>query len=183
MRICVLLLALLGLSFAAEKANDTLSISSLPEGAQVEWNRKVIGTTPLDYKVGEYAFNSRKSSLFSKHLSQPVVLRVSKEGYVPKEITITKEMIWRSLNGRNAFSFYIIISNHLQVDLDKIAAVHAALTNADVVKLKTAGFSDELIIDKITSQPAAFSLEFDDLVDLREAGVSDAIIQAMMHAK
>src|SRR5437016_4259235 len=140
MKSSVLLLALLGVSFAADKANDTLSISSLPEGAQIEWNRKIIGTTPLAYKVGEYAFNSRKTSLFSKRLSQPVVLRVTKDGYVPKELTITNEMHWRSLNGQNGFNYYVIPSNHLHVDLDRIAAVHAALTNADIVKLKTAGF-------------------------------------------
>jgi hypothetical protein len=49
--------------------------------------------------------------------------------------------------------------------------------------LKDAGFGDELIIDKINTAPAAFRLEFNDLVALRKAGVSDAVIQAMMHAK
>jgi hypothetical protein len=180
-----LLVALLGVSvsFAGEEANDTLTVSSLPDGAQVEWNRKLIGTTPLTRKVGEYAFNSRKASLFSKRLDQPVVLRVSKEGYVTKEITITKEMLWQSLNGQNRFVFFVITSNSFQVDLDKIAAVHAALTNADVIKLKAAGFGDDLIIDKINNNPAAFRLELDDLVELHKAGISDAIIQAMLHAK
>jgi hypothetical protein len=183
MRIRALLLVLLGVSFGAEKANDTLAITSLLDGAQVEWNRKVIGTTPLTYKVGEYAFNAKKTSLFSKRLSAPVVLRVSKEGYTAKDITITKEMLWQSLNGQNRFIFHIITSNSFQIDLDKISAVHAALTNDDVVKLKAAGFGDDLIIDKINNNPAAFKLELDDLVELHKAGISDAIIQAMMHAK
>ncbi len=133
-----------------EKSNDTLTITSIPEGAKIEWNRKVIGTTPLTYKVGEYAFNARKSNLFSKRLEQPVVLRVSKESYVTREITITKEMSWRSLNGKNRFTFHVITSNAFEIDLDKISATKAALTNADVIKLKAAGFGDDLIIDKST---------------------------------
>ena len=174
--------------FAAEralpdKANDKLMITSIPEGAQVEWNRKVIGTTPLAYKVGEYAFNTRKTSLFSKRLSQPVVLRISKEGYVAKEVTITSPRFWRSFNGRNSFEYHVISSNHCQINLDKISAAAAALTNADVLKLKAAGFSDDLIIDKINNAPSAFSLEFDDLVELHGAGISDEVIKAMMHAK
>src|ERR1039457_3318263 len=65
------------------KANDTVTIT---------FNRTVIGSTPLTYKVGEYAFNAKKTSLFSKRLSAPVVIRVSKDGYVAREVAITQEM-------------------------------------------------------------------------------------------
>jgi hypothetical protein len=54
-----------------EKAKDVVTITTTPPGATVEWNRKVIGVTPLTYKVGEYAFNARKSTLFSKRLINP----------------------------------------------------------------------------------------------------------------
>ena len=154
----------------ADKANDVLTVTSVPEGATVEWNRKVIGITPLNYPVGEYAFNARKSTIFSKRLLQPVVLRVSKEGYVSKQATITSAWTWRSLNGKLAGTFYTITSNSFQIDLHKIAAVRAPLTNADVVKLKIAGFGDDLILDKIATNPAAFHLEFDDMVELRKSG-------------
>lgn len=52
--------------------------------------------------------------------------------------------------------------------------------NADVVDLHTAGFGDDLIIDKINTTATAFRLEVSDMVELRKAGVSDAVIQAMM---
>ena len=91
-------------------------MTSIPEGATVEWNRKAIGVTPLNYPVGEYAFNARKSTIFSKRLLQPVVLRVSKDGYVTKEATITSAWTWRSLNGKLAGTFYTITSNSFQVD-------------------------------------------------------------------
>lgn len=165
----------------AQKADDTVTITSFPDGAKVEWNRKVIGTTPTTYKVGEYAFNEKKRSLLSKRLEQPVVVRISKDGYAPKELTITKEMTWTSLNGKNSYTYYIITSNTFDFQLDKTAIPTAALTNADVIKLKTTGFGDDLIIDKINSTPTAFHLGTDDLVELHNAGISDAIIQAMMH--
>jgi hypothetical protein len=160
-----------------------VTITSLPPGAQVEWNRKVIGTTPLTYKVGEFAFNSQKTSLFSKRLTQAVVLRISQDGYVAREVTITKQLLWQSLNGQNHFVYFIITSNAFEINLDKISAALAALTNADIIKLKDAGFGDELIIDRINNTPAAFTLEIDDLLALRKAGISDAVIQAMLHAK
>ncbi len=182
MKTLLLLLSITGIVFA-EKANDTLSITSLPEGAAVEYNRKVIGTTPLSYKVGEYAFNVQKSSLFSKRLSGPIVLRVSKKGYIDKEVVITKPYQWHSFNSQNHYTYFLIMSNHIQIDLDKISAKHAAMTNEDISKLHESGLSDELIIDKINHSPAAFELELDDIVSLHKAGISDAIIQAMMHAK
>ncbi len=58
----------------------------------------------------------------------------------------------------------------------------APLTNADVIKLKTAGLSDDLIIDKIKASPANFRLDTGDLVDLKRAGLSDALIGAMIKA-
>jgi PEGA domain len=49
-------------ALVAEKARDTITITTTPPGATVEWNRKIVGVTPLTFKVGEYAFNARKSS-------------------------------------------------------------------------------------------------------------------------
>jgi hypothetical protein len=56
------------------------------------------------------------------------------------------------------------------------------LTNADVIKLKTAGLGDDLIIDKIKSSPSDFRLDAGDLVELKQAGLSDALIGAMIQA-
>lgn len=58
----------------------------------------------------------------------------------------------------------------------------AALTNADVIKLKTAGLGDDLIIGKIKSSPSDFHVETGDLVELKQAGLSDALIGAMIQA-
>jgi hypothetical protein len=57
------------------------------------------------------------------------------------------------------------------------------LTNEDIIKLKDAGLSEQVIVDKIMASPAKYRLEADDLVTLKKAGISDAIITAMMHAQ
>src|SRR5665213_1912279 len=82
------------MALGGEKASDSVTITTTPPGATVEWNRKRIGVTPLTYTVGEYAFNARKVSLFSKRLSQPVVLHVSLDGFIPKDVVITNGRIW-----------------------------------------------------------------------------------------
>lgn len=57
-----------------------------------------------------------------------------------------------------------------------------ALTNKDILSLKQAGISDQLIIDKIRSSQAKYSLETSDLVALKQAGIADAVISAMIEA-
>lgn len=59
----------------------------------------------------------------------------------------------------------------------------AALTNSDILKLKSAGLSDELIIQKIGSSPANYKLDPDDLAKLKQLGLSDSVIGAMLSAQ
>jgi hypothetical protein len=99
------LFALLMLStFAfAQKAKDTVTITTTPPGATVEWNRKVIGITPITYKVGEFAFNARKSSVFSKRLDQPVNLHITLDGFNAQDVTITgNPLLWGVLTDKAA---------------------------------------------------------------------------------
>jgi|SRR5579862_48767 len=161
-------------------SSDSVTITSTPPGATVSWNRKAIGVTPLSYRVGEYAFNAHKSSLMSKRLSQPVILHVELAGFEAKDVNITQEMTWHSFNGQNSYVYYIIPVQTFDFKLDKVSAVPKTMSNDDVVKLWNAGFGDDLVIQKINSTATAFTLEIEDLVQLRKAGVSDAIIQAMM---
>jgi hypothetical protein len=57
-----------------------------------------------------------------------------------------------------------------------------SLTNADILKLKAAGLSDELISEKIKISPANFRLETSDIVELKQAGLSNEIVGAMIQA-
>jgi hypothetical protein len=61
------------------------------------------------------------------------------------------------------------------------AASAAPLTNDDVVKMAKMGFGNELIEAKINQATAVnFKLEVDDLSKLKSAGVSQAVISAML---
>lgn len=62
-----------------------------------------------------------------------------------------------------------------------VRAQDKPLTNAEIVKLAKADLGDEVIIAKIKSATAVkFDTGTDDLVKLREAGVSKAVIAAML---
>lgn len=66
--------------------------------------------------------------------------------------------------------------------LVRTKSIDPTLTEADILKLKLAGFSDELIIQKITGAPAAYDASVDELLRLKQAGLSDQVIKAMMTA-
>lgn len=55
------------------------------------------------------------------------------------------------------------------------------LTNDAVVKLVKAGLSEELIVQMIGSQPGNYKLSADDVLSLKNQGVSDKIITAMLN--
>jgi hypothetical protein len=54
------------------------------------------------------------------------------------------------------------------------------MDNADVIKLKQASFADETIIHTIDKQPANYDTSPDALVQLKNAGVSEAVINRII---
>jgi hypothetical protein len=57
-----------------------------------------------------------------------------------------------------------------------------ALTNDDILKMKTIGLSDELIVQKIKMSPSNYKLGVDELTKMKSSGLSDPVIGAMMSA-
>src|ERR1039458_10542252 len=57
----------------------------------------------------------------------------------------------------------------------------AMLTNDSIVKMVKAGLSEEIVLGSIHSQPGRYSTGADDLIALKNAGVGDKIIAAMMN--
>ncbi len=55
-----------------------------------------------------------------------------------------------------------------------------ALNNEAIVKMVKAGLSEELIISMVNTQPGNYSLTADDVIDLKQSGVTDKIIAAMV---
>jgi hypothetical protein len=63
---------------------------------------------------------------------------------------------------------------------DRSAAPSAELTNADIVQMQKAGLSEETILSKIGTSTTNFNTGTDDLIRLKEAGVSNTVINAMV---
>ena len=63
---------------------------------------------------------------------------------------------------------------------DRSAAPDAVLTNADIVQMQKASLSEETILSKIGTSTTHFNTGTQDLIRLKEAGVNDNIINAMV---
>lgn len=55
------------------------------------------------------------------------------------------------------------------------------LTNSSITRMVSAGLSDDLILQAIAAQPGQYTTDADSLVDLKEAGVSERVITAMIN--
>jgi hypothetical protein len=60
-----------------------------------------------------------------------------------------------------------------------LAGAQEALTNDAIVKMVKSGLGEDLVISMVQSQPGKYSLNPDELVKLKEAGVSEKILAAM----
>jgi len=65
---------------------------------------------------------------------------------------------------------------------EQAAQPDGTLTNNDIIKMARVKLGDSIIIAKIKASPCNFDTSVDALVKLKEAGVSDAVIQAMQDA-
>jgi hypothetical protein len=52
----------------------------------------------------------------------------------------------------------------------------------DILKLKQAGLTDEFILNKVRTENVPYQLTTSEIVELRSAGVSEAVLQAMMRS-
>lgn len=75
---------------------------------------------------------------------------------------------------------YRLASRTIPALLFCIAFAQEPLTNASIKKLTQSGFTEDVILQLIRSQPGQFSVAPDDLVALRDAGISQRVLQAMI---
>jgi hypothetical protein len=164
----------------ASDEERTVSITSEPPGAHVILNGREAGTTPLAIKAGHWAFDTRKGSAFSKHLSEPWIMEVSKDGYRTESIELTRgPFSWTSFDGRRLYQYWVLNSPSYTVALRPASRT---LRNADVLSLLKSGLGEELIIEKIKTSSCEFRTDPEDLRTLHDSGVSDALISEMMRA-
>lgn len=130
---------LLVLLCAGRATADTLSITSKPPGATVEIDGVAAGKTPFEKDYPGGYFHKTRTSMGSR-LEHPMVARISLAGYAPKEIKLTEgPMSWISLNGRNRGDYWLLKSNHFEVELQTIPEV---FTGGVTAKLSGAGSVD-----------------------------------------
>jgi len=61
-----------------------------------------------------------------------------------------------------------------------IAAAQDVLTNESVIKMVKSGLGENLVVSMVQGQPGKYSLTPDDLIKLKEAGVPDKVLGAMI---
>jgi S1-C subfamily serine protease len=139
---------------AALKAEE-LTITSNPPGATIEIDGKAIGTTPHVSKLPGGYFH-KTATVFQARLEHPVHMRISMEGYIPKDIELTEgPMRWIALNGVDHGNYYLLKDKVFNVTLNPEAKVFtsglAQASPAPQIELASAELSIESIVDKTSS--------------------------------
>jgi hypothetical protein len=112
-------LALVALSICSPRAlADTLTITSSPPGATVEINGLVSGTTPYKTEFPGGYFH-KTHSVFGSRLDHSMIVRVSMDGYLSRQVTLTDGPFqWVAVNGRHHGSYFLLKSAHFEVKLE-----------------------------------------------------------------
>lgn len=115
-------LALPALLFLAARTHaETLTITSTPPGAKVEINGLVAGTTP--YKT-EYpgGYFHKPHTVFGSRLGHSMVVRISKDGYLAQQVTITNGPFeWVAFNGRHHGNYFLLKSRRFDIKLEPVS--------------------------------------------------------------
>ncbi len=143
---------------------DTLKITSTPPGATVEINGVVVGTTPYEMKVPGGYFHKTHSA-WSTRLEHAMVLRVSKDGYATKEITMADgPMPWISVSGKNHGDYYLLKAKQFDIKLGPLAKSLTGAVEATVAGNSNVELRPELSVEDLVqkSSPAVVVLRRPD---------------------
>ncbi|HXW91742.1 MAG TPA: trypsin-like peptidase domain-containing protein [Terriglobales bacterium] len=107
-------------SLPAFAGSKSVALETVPAGAQVEVNGSVSCLTPCSIKVPGYYFG-KKHTAFSSHGIDPIRVRLTKKGYVPRTIELTTGPIhWRNLHGNILYDYYLMTSEYFEFQLDAV---------------------------------------------------------------
>jgi PEGA domain-containing protein len=110
--LAMIVAVLMGLAAAPALRAESFSITSSPVGAAVEIDGVVVGTTPFhaDYPGGYF---HKTHTVFSPRLEHRMILRVSKDGYVLQQITLTDGPFdWIGVTGKHHGKYFLLRSDH-----------------------------------------------------------------------
>ena len=116
--VLVVLVAAIALTPAMAWAGKVrIVITSEPAGANIEINGNFIGMTPASYEFEDYFFKS-PTFLWSKYLAEPIVLRVWKEGFMEKSLSLTSGPFeWVNMNNTARKIYYVVTGTSFHVRL------------------------------------------------------------------
>ncbi len=104
-------------AFAGDKQ---VRLDTTPSAAQVEVNGSITCTTPCVLKVPSYYFGKKRTA-FSAHGMEPIRIRLTKSGYVPKTVDLTIGPIhWKNLYGNNLYDYYLVTAEEYKFRLDPV---------------------------------------------------------------
>ncbi len=137
-------------AFAGDKS---VQLESIPAGAQVVVNGSVTCTTPCSIKVPGYYFGKKRSA-FSSHAVEPIRVRLTKDGYMPKTVDLTIGPIqWKNLYGNNLYDYYLMKSERFNFQLDAVQEfIPANTTSPPVVSASLASPLPQLPVEEVVRQ-------------------------------
>lgn len=142
-------------------AAETLKITSKPSGATVEIDGVVAGKTPFEKDYPGGYFHKTKTSMGSR-LEHAMVARISLAGYATKEIRMTDgPMTWISINGRNHGEYWLVKSDHFEVELQAIGQVFTGGVTAKLSRTGSVELEPELSLEELVrrTKPAVVYLK------------------------
>jgi hypothetical protein len=145
-------------------AAEVLKITSKPSGAKVEIDDVAVGTTPYEAKLPGGYFH-KTASVFGARLEHPMLLRVTLDGYVTKEITMTEgPMRWRALNGTDHGDYWLLKTDHFDIELDPLGSSFTGSVAATVAGNSKIEMRPELPVEDLVakSKPAVVLLSRPD---------------------
>lgn len=112
-------LALLALPlFASRTLAEALTITSSPPGATVEISGLIAGTTPYNTKFPGGYFH-KTHTVFGSRLDHSMILRISKDGYLSQQLTLTEGPFeWVAVNGRHHGNYFLLKSVRFDIKLE-----------------------------------------------------------------
>jgi PEGA domain len=116
-------LALLAFFLLASRTRaESLTITSSPPGATVEISGLVAGTTPYktDFPGGYF---HKTHTVFGSRLEHSLTARVSMNGYLSQQITMTEGPFeWVAVNGRHHGNYFLLKSGRFDIKLDPVSS-------------------------------------------------------------
>jgi hypothetical protein len=114
--------ALLFAFFPARSPAETLTLTSSPPGATVEIDGLAAGATPYTTEFPGGYFHKTHTA-FGARLEHSMSVRISKDGYLTQQLTITSGPFeWVAITGRQRGNYFLLKARRFDVKLEPVSS-------------------------------------------------------------